>query len=104
MLEQEVEGFGKPKMLTVLEYRSALQKFRKEHEGEELLIGSKDIELALAFGKTPEELVALTPAVYKSLEELYDEETASLKQRELMQRITGLLKSKDSVKGPKKSE
>jgi len=91
-------------MLTVLEYRSALQKFRKEHEGEELLIGSKDIELALAFGKTPEELVALTPAVYKSLEELYDEETASLKQRELMQRLTGLLKSKDSVKGQKKSE
>ena len=108
MLEQElkliVAQFGKPKSLTVLEVRSASQKFRKDHEGEDLLIGPKDVELALAFGKTPEELLTLDPSVYKSLEELYDEDTASLKQRELMQRLTGLLKSKDSVKGQKKSE
>jgi hypothetical protein len=113
-LRKTIEGYGKPKVITVYEHRLASNAFLAKHSDKDdparEIIGEEDIEIALAYSLSPEDLLKLSPQVYKSLVERYRAENLSLKQLEILENLsqrtgaTGSSKSRASAKEPSKSE
>jgi hypothetical protein len=82
-LRAEVAKFGEPKTVTMMLFRLTHMRFLAAHEQDDLvqIVSGKDLELALAYGRTVEEIMNLPLPVRRSLEEKYDAENLSLKER-----------------------
>jgi hypothetical protein len=84
-LRSVVAKFGEPKTLSVMEFRLGLLRFKAAHMNDDLfkIVSEKDLELALAYGRTIEEIMSLPFPVWKSLAEKYDESNRSLSSRNI---------------------